>query len=73
MAKDEGNGGGGGQNLARVRPDLSGEMSLQLLPADDTNERAVAARTPDVLPRGFVSATWRDMPRANFFRGRRED
>ena len=45
MAKDEGNGGSSGQNLARFRPDLSGKMSLQLLPADDNEQRHVAART----------------------------
>jgi hypothetical protein len=45
MAKDEGNGGSSGQNLARFRPDLSGEMSLQWLPADDNGRSRVVART----------------------------
>jgi hypothetical protein len=71
MAKDEGNRGGGGQNLARFRPDLSGEMSLQLLPADDNERGAVAAREP----KPFAPARFclRYVPRANVLHGRRED
>ena len=52
MAKDEGNGGSGGQNLVRFRPDLSGEMSLQWLPA--ITGRGAVAQHPVPFGSGAV-------------------
>ncbi len=62
MAKDEGNGGSGGQNLVRFRPDLSDAMSLPLRPADDNGRGCRGGEDTRCLflPRGVVSATCRE-------------
>jgi hypothetical protein len=57
MARDEGNGGSGGQNLVRFRPGMLGEMSLQLLPAITDGPPLRRGHPMPLLRRRFVSTT----------------
>jgi hypothetical protein len=69
MAKDEGNGGSGGQILARFRSDLSGEMSLQLPSADDNGPGRRDGAADTFRSRAVLSPL---RPRANLLRRCRE-
>ena len=53
MAKDEGNGRSGGQNLVRFRPDLSGEMSLVHPRGPLSLTLHAASQSSPRAPRGF--------------------